>query len=157
MTAPRGLCVDANAELSPNWAKSRPEDIFLASAIGEERGELHLYRHKSNTGMCKISQNSLGPDFIGPELVPSARLDVLFESHIGDKTIQFMNIDIEGSELGALRSNDWTRWRPKVILMECNKFTFSNPMEHPTVSFLSERGYEIQEKIGENVLMVECT
>ncbi len=34
------------------------------------------------------------------------------------QTIDFLNIDAEGRDLNVLESNDWSRYRPRVIIVE---------------------------------------
>ena len=82
------------------------------------------------------------------------RLDALFADHLGDTQIQFMSIDVEGAELGVLRSNDWVRWRPELIMMECLGFDFTAPLALPAVAYLAERGYRLDSKLGENLVFI---
>jgi hypothetical protein len=37
----------------------------------------------------------------------------------GDTPIDFLKVDVEGFEGEVLRSNNWDRWRPRVIVVEC--------------------------------------
>src|SRR4051794_36419849 len=46
--------------------------------------------------------------------VETKRLDEVLERHASGRTIDFMNVDIEGHEIVALSSNDWERFRPTV-------------------------------------------
>jgi hypothetical protein len=62
-------------------------------------------------------------------------------------------MDIEGAELGALRSNNWDTWRPDVIVMECDDFDFRDPYGAPTVQYLAAQRYSLEGKIGANVVM----
>jgi FkbM family methyltransferase len=151
----RGLCVDADSDLAPDWKLVRPEDAFVASAVGEQPGLAFLVKHRTNSGMHFIQEDasSRGPDFLPARSVPVRRLDDLLDEHIGAKPIDFMSIDVEGSELGVLSSNDWTRWTPNVIIMECHDFEFARPYAAPTVAYLQERGYHITAVLGGNVVM----
>jgi FkbM family methyltransferase len=153
----RGLCVDANTQYADMWAAVRGEDTFVNGAVGERAAEVSFFLHKKNYGMSQISHEPNPPsdDFEPtPIRVPMRRLDALFAEHIGDKQIQFMTIDVEGAELGVLRSNDWKRWRPEVILMECAEFDFMAPAASPTVSFLLAQNYVLRLKVGGNVILV---
>ena len=153
----RGLCVDANAQHADAWAAIRKADTFINAAIGEEPGEALLFRHKTNHGRNQIADGPHPPSeefHPSPLRVPMQRLDALLEKHIGDQQIQFMTIDVEGAELGVLRSNDWAKWRPEVILLECAAFDFMAPRADPTVSFLLERNYALHLKVGGNVILV---
>jgi len=82
------------------------------------------------------------------------RLDSILAEHAGDKPIAFMTIDVEGAEMGVLASNDWARWKPFVILVEYVGFKFETWADLPSVQLLQKEGYELQDKIGENLLFV---
>jgi hypothetical protein len=148
-----GLCVDVNGIWADEFRIGRPRDAFVCAAVGDGRGTVDFYRNTKNLGMSKISEQSPGADFTGPEKVSVVRLDSLLAEHIGNKPIQFMSIDVEGAELGVLKSNDWDRWRPEVVIMECHGFTFNAPYAEPTVGFLRELGYRLNQNVGPNVLM----
>jgi FkbM family methyltransferase len=152
----RGLCVDANPFLASSWREHRPEDQFVAAAVGETPGETQFFLHRENQGMSVVGDAAEG-DFDPPVPIPVERLDALLSKHIGERRIQFLSIDVEGGELGVLRSNDWRRWRPEVVLMECAGFDFTDPFGAPTVAFLREQGYRLDQRIGANVLMVESS
>lgn len=139
------------------WATTRKDDVFVNAAVGECPGEVSFFLHKENYGMSRISDgpNPLGDDFDpSPVRVPMQRLDTLLAEHIGDKQVQFMTIDVEGAELGVLRSNDWNRWRPEAVLIECVEFDFMAPTAVPTISFLLDKGYVLHLKVGGNVILI---
>ena len=153
----RGLCVDANARHAEAWAAIRKGDTFVNAAVGEAAGEVLMFQHKTNHGRNQIAPGPHPPsdEFDPlPRPVPMERLDTLLARHIGDQQIQFMTIDVEGAELGVLRSNDWGRWRPEVILVECPAFDFTAAAADPPVAFLLERNYALHLKIGGNVILV---
>jgi FkbM family methyltransferase len=153
----RGVCVDANGQLAAKWAQLRPHDTYLHAAVGEADGEVNLYRHRTNLGMSRISDACPGDDWHPvAEKVPMTQLSTLFEGHVGERSIQFMSIDVEGSEMSVLRSNDWTRWSPEVILLECHEFDFAAPAAAPTISFLFAQGYALRLRVGMNVVLVKA-
>jgi len=150
----RGLCVDANQDHAPHWAQHRPNDTFVCSAVGDVEGSTLLFKHtSSNWGMATIGATPPDGSYHAGVPVSVRRLDNLFAEHLPDDHIDFMTIDVEGAELGVLNSNDWNRWRPEVILMECHAFNLETPFDAPTVRFLRDHGYCIEGKIGANVLM----
>lgn len=150
----RGLCVDPNPVAPPHWQHSRPEDIFVSAAIAEEEGEATLYLHRDNAGMHAISNKPPSSDFDPtPHPVPTKRLDTLLEQHLAGKTIQIMSIDVEGAEMGVLRSNNWAKWRPETILIECQGLDLAAPQASAPVAYLLERGYRFEAKISGNALL----
>ena len=152
-----GICVDASNDQSELWARCRPRDTFVHSAVGENPGQTFLYKHKKNSGMHRISNSvaDFGEEFEAtPTQVSMNRLDSILAKNLNESEIDFMSIDVEDSELGVLKSNDWIRWRPHVVLMESTRFTFNSPMSDPAVRYLADKGYILSEKVGENVLMI---
>jgi FkbM family methyltransferase len=151
----RGLCVDANDQHQAAWEKHRPRDKFICSAIGVNECSALLFRSNSaNWGLAQIAPQSPGDGYHPGIPVPVQRLDSLFEANLGNEDIAFMSIDVEGMESEVLTSNNWMRWRPRVILMECHGFNFDAPYSEPSIKHLRDRGYHLEEKIGANVLMV---
>jgi len=152
----RGLAVDADADFAAQWAKIRPNDIFVNAAIGDPDKAFYWFKHKFNRGMARVMTENVAPPGDFEETarkVPAERLDVLFDRHLQGKSIELLSIDIEGAELLALETNDWERWRPEVIIMECVDFTFETPLAAPTVAFLYDKGYRLSGKIGANVIL----
>ena len=49
------------------------------------------------------------------EVVPLAEI---FDAYVGDRTIDFLKIDVEGFESEVLAGNDWDRYRPRVLVLE---------------------------------------
>jgi hypothetical protein len=60
------------------------------------------------------------------------------------KEIDLLSIDVEGFELEVLKSNNWNKYKPKIIILESNG-TMSNPnvlYEH--IDFLRPIGYKLE-------------
>jgi hypothetical protein len=55
--------------------------------------------------------------------------------------LDFMSIDIEGSEWLALTSNDWNAYRPRVLVLEMLGANFSTLSTSRECRFLAEHGY----------------
>ncbi len=156
----RGICVDANAMFGPEFAEMRPRDVFLHAAISDA-GETLYFAELDAAGGHKMAQvarhpNDFAPGFKTPVIVPAMTMAALLQQHLpAGADIDFMSMDIEGSELAALRSNDWSRYKPRVILIEIVKEAFDNlaPLSYPTIRYLSELGYQYEGFGCNNVLM----
>ncbi len=107
----------------------RKRDINLQLGIGvkESTATLHYYPH--GDGLSTLSDEMANEykkhtsDFtkdaeeISIKVVP---LKTVLTEHVGNKTIAFMKIDVEGMEHDVLLSNDWKKFRPEVICIEAN-------------------------------------
>ena len=56
--------------------------------------------------------------------------------------IDLLNVDVEGGEMGVLRSNDWHSYCLDLIILEVLAIPFASLDSHPTVAFLSGKSYE---------------
>jgi FkbM family methyltransferase len=145
----RGICIDANPMYAAEYPQTRPNDIFVQAAVSQRPQQLYFAKHRHNLGMSKVvASPEVDGDFAPAIPVPSATLRDILQTEI-----DFLSLDIEDGELGALESNDWYRFSPQVILMETHGIDFERPREYPTVAYLLERGYRYLSIVGPNVLM----
>jgi len=66
-----------------------------------------------------------------------------------------MNIDVEGLDYDVLRSNDWAKYAPKVIVVEAHDFELSNMQNHQTYKFLTNKGYSLKHKVKFSLIFVK--
>ncbi len=149
----RGVCVDANPSLAQRWQKLRPDDAFVAAAVGTTEGETNFYKSKPNVGASRVADEKPEGNFLDGVKIPRLRLGRLLAEQLGQQQIDFLTLDVEGCELDVLQSNDWESWKPKAVLMECHGFDFEKPYAAPSVEYLRAQGYALTARIGADVLM----
>ena len=98
-----GINVEPDPSAFPDLATARPSDINLPIGISVTSGTLPFYR------LLQIIQ------------VPIETLAVILERHRPKGSIDFISIDVEGYEIEILKSNDWSRFRPTVVVLEINR------------------------------------
>jgi hypothetical protein len=54
-----------------------------------------------------------------------------------------MSIDVEGMDLAVLRSNDWSRFRPALLLVEAHERTVAAVENDPINLFAVSSGYRL--------------
>jgi FkbM family methyltransferase len=154
----RGVAIDPNPYVD-KWRTFRPEDVYVNAAVAETPGSATLLRHTTNPGMHRISfgAGDVPEGFVAdPVPVPVKRLDQVLGEHLSGASIDLMSIDVEGAELSVLRSNDWSRWRPEVIVLECTTFDFEKPYAEPSVAYLRSQGYVLDGKVSANLFLVRA-
>ncbi|MEZ5843202.1 MAG: FkbM family methyltransferase [Hyphomicrobiaceae bacterium] len=118
----QGVVVEPQAALARLYPHVRPRDIVHAGLIGSTNGEADLFvfdrLHGLSTTVASKAEGSRvhGDDF-RTERVPMLTLAALCERY-GLARIDFLKVDVEGAEADVLSSNDWTRFRPKVVVVE---------------------------------------
>jgi FkbM family methyltransferase len=121
----RGINIDPIPGGMALFKKWRPRDINLEIGISEFEQELTY--HMFNDGALNTFSDELASSRSGLRSyrrtgtvpVPTQPLRTVFSRHVPpDTTIDFLTVDVEGMDLDVLRSNDWNRWRPSVVLAE---------------------------------------
>ncbi len=144
-----GINIDASAEAIGLFEQERPDDINVHTAVGKGTNEVTYwkFRHPArNTISDDNVQRQLRRNdtrVIGKETVHTRPLaDVLAEHVAEDTVIDLLNIDVEGVDFEALVSNDWGRYRPRVITIEDYAVKTVGLESSEIHRFLSEKGYK---------------
>ncbi len=109
----QGIAIDPNADMAPLWRRHRPRDKFICSAVGEQAGRMGFRKNP------KFPNESHLDSTVSAFTVPVRRLDEILATELPQGTaIDVMSIDCEGFDLSVLRSGDFERFRPRVLVVE---------------------------------------
>jgi FkbM family methyltransferase len=142
----RGINIEPNAVLMEKIKKARKNDINLYMGIGSSGKVLKFYiffPHTLSTFSKAEADNYLKQGF-PLEKESEIRLETMaemLEKNAGGKKIDFLSIDIEGNDLEALKSNDWNKFRPRIICVELNTHDGNKEEALAIENFLKENGY----------------
>lgn len=145
----RGINVDASTNAILKFNRRRKRDINVNVGIGPENGELDYYC-LSESAMNTFSKDfadkmiAKGGSLLGVQKVPVMPLCELLDKYLpAGQHIDFFDIDCEGLDIEILKSNDWKRYRPDLILVEIHadgkNWTIART---PTAEFLDSIGYK---------------
>jgi FkbM family methyltransferase len=115
----RGLVIEPQADLAALYAHVRPRDIVFAGLAGAEAGETDFHVVDRLHGFSTMRADVAGLSGAGyaTKRLPIATLAQLSARHDLPK-VDFLKIDVEGAEVDVLRGIDWSRLRPRIILLE---------------------------------------
>src|SRR6185437_2276993 len=86
------------------------------------------------------------------ELRPRSLASLLDEFLPKGQGVDVLSVDVEGLDLEVLRSNDWQRYRPTLLLVEALQTELSDLERHEIVRFLRDRGYRPIAKLYNTVI-----
>lgn len=151
----RGINIDAMPGSMIEFNRLRPEDVNLEIGVSRRKGELIYYIFNEpalNTFSEELAlkRNGIG-NYMLKEKIKIQTLplvEILREHYDRKEKIDFMTIDVEGLDLEVLESNDWNRFRPKVILVEeLDQLSIIDIQERSEVyKFLVLNGFELVSK-----------
>jgi FkbM family methyltransferase len=118
----RGINIDISDFSIKLFKFLRPEDLNLNLAISNLEGEIDMFFQKKLSQLSTIKEKHAKIAFQGTihnKKILSRRLNsILEESKYRGKRINFLNIDVEGSDFEVLQSLDFNKYSPELICIE---------------------------------------
>jgi hypothetical protein len=64
-------------------------------------------------------------------------------------------VDVEGKDFEVLLSNDWKKFRPGVIVVECHDFRVDKPKESEIYTFLTKKSYKLHAVVSCSLIFID--
>ena len=146
----RGINIEPNPAVKGQFASIRPRDINVQVGISEQASTLTYYEfddpalNSFDAGLTKWRLANTPYKVIRESAVPVERLDAVLTRLLpAGQAIDFLTVDVEGLDLAVLRSNDWTRFRPRCVLIEALQSSLEGALRGDACIFLQGQGYEL--------------
>jgi len=143
-----GINVDPSPDFTRSFNRFRTRDINLNVCVSETNGPIPLYvfpEQALNTTLAYRKRNieSVTRNDARVIEVQSQTLEHILNEHLprNIQQIDLMSIDVEGAEMAVLKSNDWARYKPRVLVMEMLGSSLSDLKRSIEFSFVQELGY----------------
>jgi FkbM family methyltransferase len=142
----RGVCVEPNPALAALNRAVRRRDHLYEGLAGAAAGEATLYLqrefHGLSTTVAEHAQTAAKEVGRQAEVVtlPVTTLAALCEQH-APPTYDFLKVDVEGAEADVLRGADFSRARPRIIMVEAIKPFSLAPAWDEWEPMLAKAGY----------------
>lgn len=119
----RGICVEPDAEKVNLIKLRRPKDTVIQAGVGDRPGVMPFYVFDPDTvstfsSVEKQKYQNLGYTFIGEQQVKIQTLEQIFRENLNGQHIDILSIDTEGQDFEVLKSNDWQKFRPTLVIVE---------------------------------------
>jgi FkbM family methyltransferase len=121
----RGINIDAMPGSMLFFRKVRPRDVNIEIGISERPETLRYFMFDEpalNTFAADLAEprgTRSSYKLVQAVDVSAFPLSHVLARHIGvGQEIDFLTVDVEGCELQVLRSNDWQRFAPRVVVAE---------------------------------------
>jgi FkbM family methyltransferase len=149
----KGICIDPNPELADLYKKFRPKDNFINAGIGASNQTLDYFMFEES------SMNTFSKDFYEKHKTHSKLLqkieiplfslkDILDKNLDKNDRLDFFDIDVEGFDLEVLKTNDWEKYRPKIIVIESDN-PLKKDLDSEIVQYLAMQNYRL---LGKSII-----
>ncbi|MEM6531739.1 MAG: FkbM family methyltransferase [Myxococcota bacterium] len=150
-----GLCIEAHPDYIGLLRENRPGSAVVHAAVGESDVDSVDFFANSRGTLSSLEASReaefrarYGRYFTGFETVqvPMRTLSSLFDEH-RIAHIDILSVDIEGTEVRAIRGLDLKRHRPTVIVVECDRREHASELQ----TRLSAAGYRFLIAVSNNL------
>jgi FkbM family methyltransferase len=115
-----GILVEPQSRLSRRLREARPRSrVFQVACAAPGHPPEMPFHVAENSGHSSLAKNLIDPDtrYLETEMVRMMTLDAVL-AEAGNPRIDFISIDVEGTQLDVLRGFDLRRHRPALLLLE---------------------------------------
>ena len=145
----RGINIDATPKSMSAFKNLRKEDINIQAAIAEHSKTIKFFEFDEgalNTfdelKAKKIIDRGLYK-LINTQILKTQTLEEILDKNLVlGQIIDFFSIDVEGFDLQVLKSNNWEKYKPTVVIIETDILELALFLNSPEAVFLKELGYK---------------
>lgn len=149
-----GINIDAMPGSMDSFNDVRPRDINIEVGIGLSKCQLdyYVFNEPALNGFSKELSNERHDPNAAFQIKKVIKVNVLplssvLHSNLPEgQNIDFMSIDVEGLDFEVLKSNDWTKYRPKFVLSEILGSSMHEIEQSGIGQLMSDVGYVIYAK-----------
>lgn len=129
----RGLNIDANKDSIEKFNRERPNDTSVHALVGESTDRPIAFTvFKGEARSTADAKRALrlkdeGIEILSTSSMTPIPLRTLLDTYVPkDTSIDLMTVDIEGFDVQALKTNDWTKYSPTIVCVEDFEFKRGN-------------------------------
>ena len=151
----RGINIDAMPGAMAAFRQWRPQDVNLECLVSTDPTPRRFFQY-DEPALNTVSEEVVrqreidAPQYrvVNTVTLAARRLaDILAEHVPAGQAIDILNVDVEGHDLDVLASNDWDRFKPRIIVVELLGVGLAQMQETALYQFLTARGYRLLSKM----------
>ncbi len=123
----RGINIDLDFGAIDMFNFFRKGDVNIQAALSNTIGKKNLYFFHNRSAINTLSQTAENKASEIRKVKTLTLNDIIENSHFKNKEIDFLSIDVEGTEIDVLQGLNFKKYKPKLVVLE---FINSNVSEY---------------------------
>jgi len=152
----RGVNIDLdNIKIDAmNWA--RPQDTNIVAAVSDLATEVEVHANpRKYCGITTIETSQVQPTQCVKRKIKTKTLNqILTDTRYKDREIDLLSIDVEGHDFNVLKALDFSKYKPKIILIETLIKNFEHIHDSELFKFLINKGYLFSNWVGYTLFFI---
>lgn len=148
----KGINIDATPGSMKIFRHIRPRDTNLEMAVSDREGEITYYTWGIPNVMNTMSKERAedvtrrGGQPSKEFKIQARTLEHILDEHLpAGQAIDFISLDVENHNLEVLRSNNWQKYRPYLVIVEADDGceTFETVAASEMMAFMKSHRYQV--------------
>jgi FkbM family methyltransferase len=154
-----GINIDAMLGSMDLFNSLRPRDINIEKAVSDSKQILTYYAFNEpalngfSKELTKHRDGQANNKIIFTKDIETSTLEEILDEYMPkDQNIDFLSVDVEGLDFAVLKSNNWIKYSPDLILIEICGSTLDELLNSEVTIFLKKFGYIMYAKCVNTVI-----
>ena len=164
-----GINIDLDKENIDLFNSYRKRDFNVTAAVSDKEGETDLYFYHNKSALNTISKQNA--DFQKADISSIKKIKtqsinkILKNSPYKDQKIDFLSVDVEGSELDIFKNFDFNKYSPKVIVvefldlslkkLEIKNLNINNMIRSEIFELIKSKGYTLANVLHSDLVFIK--
>ena len=164
-----GVNIDLDKENIDLFNSYRKRDFNVTAAVSDKEGETDLYFYHNKSALNTISKQNA--DFQKADISSIKKIKtqsinrILENSPYKDQKIDFLSVDVEGSELDIFKNFDFNKYSPKVIAvefldlslkkLEIKNLNINNMIKSKIFELIQSKGYTLANVLHSDLIFIK--
>ncbi|MDR3623858.1 MAG: FkbM family methyltransferase [Chlamydiales bacterium] len=156
----KGINIDAMPGSMKKFLHKRKRDINLEVAISDKEQFLDFYTFNKSAINSFSREHVEELENVENVVVSKQKISTTTLAKVLDQyfpkqqCIDFLSIDVEGLDLSVLQSNNWSKYRPKAIVVEDLKVSLNDLQSSSVYQYLRSKGYVLCSLSGPSLIFI---
>jgi FkbM family methyltransferase len=150
-----GITIDANKKLMAQHKKIRKRDIQVCAALSDVEKEVTFYK-SATSEVSTINgefyeKNKDRWNYQDSETIQTTTLTAILDKNLPqNQSIDLLCVDVEGADLEVLRGLDFSKYKPRVIIVELDDPSMDLIHQDTIFQLLTSQGYNFKALTNNN-------
>ena len=164
-----GINIDLDKENIDLFNSYRKKDFNVIAAVSDKESETDLYFYHNKSALNTISKQNADfqkADISSIKKIKTQSINKILEnSPYKDQKIDFLSVDVEGSELDIFKNFDFNKYSPKVIVvefldlslkkLEIKNLNINNMIRSEIFELIQSKGYTLANVLHSDLVFIK--
>lgn len=151
----RGINIDIDSIKIQGFDILRNEDTNIATAVSSKKGKIEYFSDGFYSLTVSLDNNFVkdNPKYIKKTTGADTLTNIIDKTKYKNRKIDLLCVDAEGHDLNVIKSLDFERYKPRLVVIETHKATLSEVENQDLYLYLKSKNYDLVGWCGLSLIM----